>query len=89
MDITELPVSYTHLDVYKGKELMLTREIGNLARSHDAQAVVVVTCGEGNDEIFVNHKVIQPSTNVVIAVHDYVMPLDSSMRALLRGNGQQ
>jgi hypothetical protein len=64
--------------------LMLTREIGNLAKSHDAQAVIVGTYGESNDFVFVNLKVIQPATNVVLAVHDYVMPLDASMRSLLR-----
>jgi hypothetical protein len=70
-------------------EMMLTREINNLAKSHDAQAVVVGTYGESNDYVFVNLKVIQPNTNVVLAVHDYVMPLDSSMRSLLRRFGQQ
>ena len=70
-------------------ELMLTREISNLAKTHDAQAVVVGTYGEGNDFIFVNLKVIQPTTNVVLAVHDYIMPMDVSMRSLLRRNNQQ
>jgi len=69
-------------------ELMLTREISNLAKSHDAQAVVVGTYGESNDYVFVNLKVAQPSTNTVIAVHDYVMPLDSTMRSLLKRYGQ-
>lgn len=64
--------------------LMLTREIDNLAKTHDAQAVIVGTYGESNDFVFVNLKVIQPTTNVVLAVHDYVMPLDASMRSLLR-----
>lgn len=65
-------------------ELMLTREISNLAKTHDAQAVVVGTYGESNDFVFVNLKVIQPTTNVVLAVHDYVMPLDISTKSLLR-----
>lgn len=64
-------------------ELMLTREISNLAKTHDAQAVVVGTYGESKDFVFVNLKVIQPTTNVVVAVHDYVMPLDASMKSLL------
>jgi len=29
-------------------------------------------------------KVIQPATNIVLAVQDYVLPLDSSTKALLR-----
>jgi hypothetical protein len=66
-------------------ELMLTREIKDLAKSHDAQAVIVGTYGQSDDFVFVNLKVIQPATNVVLAVHDYVLPLDSSIRALVRG----
>lgn len=67
-------------------ELMLTREIKDLAKSHDAQAVIVGTYGQSNDFVFVNLKVIQPATNVVLAVHDYVLPLDSSVRTLASGH---
>ena len=63
----------------------LTREIKDLAKSHDAQAVIVGTYGQSDNFVFVNLKVIQPATNVVLAVHDYVLPLDSSIRALVRG----
>lgn len=65
-------------------ELMLTREIKELAQSHDAQAVIVGTYGQSDDYVFVNLKVIQPATNIVLAVQDYVLPLDSSIKALLR-----
>lgn len=65
-------------------ELMLTREIKDLAQTHDAQAVIVGTYGLGDDYVFVNLKVIQPATNIVLAVQDYVLPLDSSIKALLR-----
>ncbi|MCL2524479.1 MAG: FlgO family outer membrane protein [Betaproteobacteria bacterium] len=65
-------------------ELMLTREIDNLAKSYDAQAVVVGTYGVSSDFVYVNLKVIQPGSNVVLAVHDYVLPLDPAVRSLLR-----
>jgi TolB-like protein len=65
-------------------ELMLTREIHELASSHSAQAVIVGTYGESKDYIFVNLKVIQPQTNVVLAVHDYALPLDDNTRSMLR-----
>ena len=67
-------------------EMMLTREINNLAKSYDAQAVIVGTYGESSDFVYVNLKVIQPTTNVVLAVHDYVMPLDSTVRSLMRSH---
>jgi TolB-like protein len=66
-------------------ELMLTREIKDLALSHDAQAVIVGTYGQSDEFVFVNLKVIQPANNIVLAVQDYVLPLDSSTKALLRG----
>lgn len=65
-------------------ELMLTRELGQIAASHDAQAVIVGSYGESSEFIFVNLKVIQPHTNVILAVHDYALPIDSMMRSLLK-----
>ena len=65
-------------------ELMLTREIRDLASSHNAQAVIVGTYAQSSDMVFVNLKVIQPETNVALAVHDYALPLDSMTRSMLR-----
>ncbi|WP_119155196.1 FlgO family outer membrane protein [Caldimonas tepidiphila] len=65
-------------------EMMLTRELRDIAATHDAQAVIVGTYGESSDFIFVNLKVIQPHTNVALAVHDYVLPVDGTTRTLLR-----
>lgn len=65
-------------------ELMLTREINELAQSHDAQAVIVGTYGQSDNYVFINLKIIQPASNIVLAVQDYVLPLDGSTKALLR-----
>ena len=65
-------------------ELMLTREIKELAQSYEAQAVVVGTYGAANDYAFVNLKVVDPKSNIVLAAHDYVIPLDTTTKALLR-----
>ena len=67
-------------------ELMLTREIRDIASSHNAQAVIVGTYAQSSDLVFVNLKVIQPETNVVLAVHDYALPLDNMTRSMLRAN---
>lgn len=67
-------------------ELMLTREIRDLANAHDAQAVVVGTYAQSSEMVFVNLKVVQPETNVVLAVHDYALPLDSMTRSMLRAS---
>lgn len=65
-------------------ELMLTREIRDIASSHNAQAVIVGTYAQSSDMVFVNLKVIQPNTNVALAVHDYALPLDNMTRSMLR-----
>lgn len=64
-------------------ELMLTRELHELAGTHNAQAVIVGSYGEGRDHVFINLKVIQPSTNVVLATHDYALPISDDVRMLL------
>jgi TolB-like protein len=65
-------------------ELLLTRELRDVAQSHNAQAVIVGTYGISDEAVFVNLKVIQPNTNIVIAVHDYVLPKDTEIRSMLR-----
>lgn len=72
-------------------ELMLTREIGEVAHTHDAQAVVVGSYAETPDAVFVNIKVIQPTTNFVLAGHDFVLKKDATVRAMMQqptGQGQ-
>ncbi|MBQ5946622.1 FlgO family outer membrane protein [Massilia sp. ST3] len=65
-------------------ELMLTREIGEVASTHNAQAVVVGSYAETRDAIFINMKVIQPTTNLVLAGHDYVLAKEGTVRSMLQ-----
>ncbi len=67
-------------------ELLLTREIKDVAQSYNAQAIIVGTYALSRDTIFVNLKVIQPNTNIVIAVHDYTFALDSNMSAMAKSS---
>ncbi|MCX7171741.1 MAG: FlgO family outer membrane protein [Proteobacteria bacterium] len=64
-------------------ELLLTREIIDVAKQHEAQAVIVGTYGIAADTIFVNLKIVQPGTNVVLAAHDYALPKDKNVKAML------
>ncbi len=66
-------------------ELMLTREIGEVAHAHNAQAVVVGSYAETRDTVFVNLKVIQPATNQVLAGHDFVLAKEATIRSMLQG----
>jgi TolB-like protein len=64
-------------------ELMLTREIGEVAQTHNAQAVVVGSYAETSDMVFINIKVVQPQSNFVLAGHDYVLQKEGIVRSML------
>lgn len=64
-------------------ELMLSREIKDVAQSYNAQAVIVGTYSESSNLVFINLKVVRPDDNVILAVQDYVLPLDKTVRSLL------
>ncbi|MDR0673967.1 MAG: hypothetical protein LBF93_10035 [Zoogloeaceae bacterium] len=64
-------------------ELMLTREIRDIAQQHDAQALVIGTYAEGADRVFINLKLTQIESNIALAAVDYALPLDMNIRALL------
>lgn len=64
-------------------ELLLTREIKQIALSHKAQAVIVGTYAESDTFVFVNLKLIRPADNIVIASHDYAVPVNKMVRSLL------
>lgn len=64
-------------------ELMLTREIRDIAQQHDAQALVIGTYTEGADRVFINLKLTQVETNIALAAVDYALPLDMNIRTLL------
>lgn len=67
-------------------ELMLTREIGEVAHAHNAQAVVVGSYAETSDSVFVNIKVVQPTSNFVLAGQDFVLAKESTVRSMLQRN---
>ena len=67
-------------------ELLLTREINDVARLHNAQAVIVGSYAVAAEMVYVNLKVVQPQSNLVLGAYDYALPLDGNMRAMLSAN---
>lgn len=65
-------------------EFLLSREVKDISRNHKAQAVVVGTYAEGRDYVYVHLKLIGIHDNLVMAAHDYVLPLDSNVKSLLK-----
>lgn len=64
-------------------ELLLSREVGELISSHNAQAVIVGTYAVSRDRVYINLKVIRPQRGIVLAAYDYSLPLDDETRLLL------
>jgi TolB-like protein len=70
-------------------ELMLSREVKDIVRSHDAQAVLVGTYAESRGRVYVTIKLVGAADGFVISAQDYVLPIDANVRALLWGNTKQ
>lgn len=64
-------------------ELLLTREIKDVAQNHSAQAVIVGTYTESDKLLFVNLKLIRPGDNIVLATYDYAVPMDKTTKSLI------
>lgn len=65
-------------------EFMLTREIREVANTHKAQAVVIGTYAESASMVHVSLKLVDPATSLILAAHDYALPMDRQVRSLLR-----
>lgn len=65
-------------------EFLLTREIKEVASAHKAQAVIVGTYAESSSLIYVSLKLVNPASSMILAAHDYALPLDRQIRSMLR-----
>ncbi len=65
-------------------EFMLSRQLKNLSREHNAQAVVLGTYAEGGDYLYVSARVVRTEDNIVIGSHDFSLPLNADIKHLLR-----
>jgi TolB-like protein len=66
-------------------ELMLTRQIREIASSHQAQAVIVGTYSKAGSVVFVNLKMVRPETDIVLAAQDYALPMSHDVCVMLYG----
>lgn len=63
-------------------ELMLSRDLREIAASHHAQAVVVGTYAVANNYVYVNVKLIEAGGHATIAAHNYLLPYTGEIKAL-------
>lgn len=66
-------------------ELLLSREVREVSRAQDAQAVVVGTYAVSTSTVYISLKLVNPVGNTVVAAHSYAVPMNENVRALLAG----
>jgi len=67
-------------------ELMLSREIQNIARSHSASLVLVGTYSPAADVTYINLKLVRTEDGRIIRAHNYALPNDRNVKRLLQGS---
>jgi TolB-like protein len=80
--VTELKLRESIYIRHKEGELMLSREIPEISRKHAAQAVLVGTYAQSINNLYLTIKLVGVVDNLVIASHDFVIPMDSEIRSL-------
>lgn len=65
-------------------EFLLSRNIRNLSAEHNVQTVVVGTYAVGAQNVYVTAKLISVPDSLVIASHDFALPLGPDTKNLLR-----
>ena len=66
-------------------ELLLPREVREVSQAQDAQAVVVGTYAVSATRVYISLKLVNPVGNTAVAAHNYAVPMDEDVRALLVG----
>ena len=68
-------------------ELMLTRELRDIAKRHSASVAVTGTYTDSGKRVFVNLKAIRLDDNVIAAAVDYDLSRDAQIKTLLGTSG--
>ena len=64
-------------------ELMLSRDISKLAEGVKSEAIVVGTYSNTTNIVYVNLKLINPKTNIILSTLDYKISKDNKVRYML------
>lgn len=65
-------------------ELLLSREIKDIARVHQATAVLVGTYSVAGQYVYVNIKLVRSETGQILRGYDYTLPMDRDVQRLVR-----
>lgn len=64
------------IDNKRKGEFLLSRDLRQITRSHNAAAVIVGTYGRSLDRIYVSARIVDPTSSVVLAACDFGIPMD-------------
>jgi TolB-like protein len=86
--VVEVRLRQNSVFVSEGRgEFMLSRDVREISRTHNASAVVVGTYAEGGGRVYVSARIVRPNDDVIVATADYDVPLPAEeIRALLHTN---
>lgn len=65
-------------------ELMLSRELKNLVKVHDAEAVVLGTYAMGGSRVYISARVVRTQDNIILASTNYALPITPDITTMLR-----
>lgn len=64
-------------------ELILSRDVQKISQDSKAQAIVAGTYAVGGTNVYVNMRLISPTSGQIISAVDFVVPLDRDTRGLI------
>lgn len=86
-NVTDVRLRQQGVLIQKEKgEIVLSRDVKDLASEHKARAILVGTYAEAIDEVYITLKLLEAATGRVMMAHNYALPLDKDNLALLRAD---
>lgn len=70
----------------KGGEFMLSREVKDISKAHNAQAVVVGTYAPAMTNVYISSRVVRAQDGRIISSCDIKLPLDIGLRSMLHSS---
>ena len=67
-------------------ELLLSREIRNIADTHKASAVLVGTYAQARQNVYISIKLVRTGDSRIVRSYDYALPYEADIQKLLVGN---
>ena len=83
--IIDMRLRKTSVFMEEGKgEFLLSRDLLEVSKNHNATAVVVGTYGESLNGVYVSARIVNPSDNTIIASCDYGLAMGREADILMR-----